>query len=1087
MSIMTHEASPINSEAFTLACSAPTDPIASLPWRLRPVARFLAKPRWDDRTAERIAEISARWDDEYTDEVAELIEKADDMIRDWRNIAKRGMVLPTTPNPANIFPTTTSGVVNRSGSKAKPSRKPARSKAPAMSPEDSTKSERLASLKNSSTLYELAIVRGAERYRVCYSARKSRDGMFDAVTSDGRAELLVAFTGSEDIKFAKRAADGGTMGEWSVIWTGRTERQAISEGELTHFTKATSPVSFPDLDQVEAPDFDEASERCSRCRDAAETTVVTRHFGPESLCAPCAQAVIADGQQVAPEPTIDVTVTDLAKDGFRLRDSLPFGFFASDVIPARVDELAAAFAKQDAEMLPKSCFEPHPHPWFNSHTYCKILQEQVKGLPYYIALQAVAKHFPVLFAPDDEPATPAGWDAIEADDALPIVSASVMTDSAIRATIEHTPIRGYEGFGRTTVEYMGRNDGSLRVGFTDNRDALVLDNALTDLRSALASAGYAVELKYPGSTHAYLMVKSHSFPVPILPEAIPPISGGSPVAELAEPQASVYPFGDFDPTGRTYRAEMRAIESTIRAEVTDIIRVHRDGFEGRETDGGVTAIAELAWEALCRENDGFADGFAAWLDWIGYRPGFADYGRLAPDEAWTQFLIECIDGAICYSPTTEPTDPEGSDDDTDLRAGHQEARRPSMELDPRTVHGRMGIGQDVVPLVGALVSELLPGGGAPALPGSGRVGCQSLAILGADHLTPPAREWSELLGRYVIDWARLDPDTPSTEQGSTIGGDAISSARYNADGQGTVNPSPILNTTSHSGERHVVGESYHPGRVPSSDRLPALPSGERRVSLEPDRPIRSALSHLGSMAEAQGSRQQARPEGGDSLYAPGEQGLHPQGCSPRPGSVRGAEANRDASLPRPRSISDEQQPVESPMGYARRQHAGLDETRSEHSGISVEVGQAHGGRHPDHSQDGRRGDQSPEDSETFLGLGRHDHQRCSPGKLEARGVESPRFSDTLVIRGTTYGLERHDWGFTLERADGTLHEVTVRPDGSVRCSCPDHYWRGQDNPGHLCKHIQGCRDAGLIPPVAQADAIPVSIHPMPTLDTLVLV
>jgi hypothetical protein len=116
---------------------------------------------------------------------------------------------------------------------------------------------KLEALRNRRTGYELVISRGAERYRVCYSrSAKSRNAIWECVTgNEARAKLLVAFTGSESIQFAKRAADGGTMGEWAINWSSRTERESILGGELPHFTDATSPVAFPDPSEPEAHDF----------------------------------------------------------------------------------------------------------------------------------------------------------------------------------------------------------------------------------------------------------------------------------------------------------------------------------------------------------------------------------------------------------------------------------------------------------------------------------------------------------------------------------------------------------------------------------------------------------------------------------------------------------------------------------------------------------------------------------------------------------------------------------------------------------------------------------------------------------------
>lgn len=95
-----------------------------------------------------------------------------------------------------------------------------------------TAEQRLANLKHHATLYELAITDGTTMYLVCYSDRKGRSGILGCIRNKGRGERVVALTGSETLTFAKRAADGATLGRWTINFTGRTERQAIAEGEL---------------------------------------------------------------------------------------------------------------------------------------------------------------------------------------------------------------------------------------------------------------------------------------------------------------------------------------------------------------------------------------------------------------------------------------------------------------------------------------------------------------------------------------------------------------------------------------------------------------------------------------------------------------------------------------------------------------------------------------------------------------------------------------------------------------------------------------------------------------------------------------
>jgi hypothetical protein len=118
------------------------------------------------------------------------------------------------------------------------------------SPEGAKHLERI---RNRATLYELAISRGDETFLVAYCQRKSRDAIFKAVAKDGRREKLVALTGDEEIRFAKRTADGATMGAWAIRFTGRTEREAIASGTELPYVGEWEPTPDPTPD----PDFRE--------------------------------------------------------------------------------------------------------------------------------------------------------------------------------------------------------------------------------------------------------------------------------------------------------------------------------------------------------------------------------------------------------------------------------------------------------------------------------------------------------------------------------------------------------------------------------------------------------------------------------------------------------------------------------------------------------------------------------------------------------------------------------------------------------------------------------------------------------------
>ena len=99
-----------------------------------------------------------------------------------------------------------------------------------------TPAERLASMTRESTLYELALT-SPDRTRkilVAYCNRTGRRGLYNAVAKDGRREAIVALTGTEEITFAKRSADGAKMNGWEIKFSGRTQREAIAQGELPY-------------------------------------------------------------------------------------------------------------------------------------------------------------------------------------------------------------------------------------------------------------------------------------------------------------------------------------------------------------------------------------------------------------------------------------------------------------------------------------------------------------------------------------------------------------------------------------------------------------------------------------------------------------------------------------------------------------------------------------------------------------------------------------------------------------------------------------------------------------------------------------
>lgn len=93
---------------------------------------------------------------------------------------------------------------------------------------------KLEAIKNRTTRYELVISRGAERFRLCYTARKNRRGMIDWIFRNGKE--LAAFSGSQEVRFGQGAT--AQLGDWHISFSGRTQREAILSGELVWFESA---------------------------------------------------------------------------------------------------------------------------------------------------------------------------------------------------------------------------------------------------------------------------------------------------------------------------------------------------------------------------------------------------------------------------------------------------------------------------------------------------------------------------------------------------------------------------------------------------------------------------------------------------------------------------------------------------------------------------------------------------------------------------------------------------------------------------------------------------------------------------------
>jgi hypothetical protein len=93
----------------------------------------------------------------------------------------------------------------------------------------STTLERLARLQNYPTRYELVAERGETRVLIAYSMRTGRHALLIAAQKHGPA--LIAMMGLTDdarIVFLKPARLGARIGEWSIRFSGRTQREAIA-------------------------------------------------------------------------------------------------------------------------------------------------------------------------------------------------------------------------------------------------------------------------------------------------------------------------------------------------------------------------------------------------------------------------------------------------------------------------------------------------------------------------------------------------------------------------------------------------------------------------------------------------------------------------------------------------------------------------------------------------------------------------------------------------------------------------------------------------------------------------------------------
>ena len=81
-----------------------------------------------------------------------------------------------------------------------------------------------------STKYEILAAHNGTTRLVLYTGGKSRSALIGAVRQ--RAAELVKFCNAEEFTLGERASDGVQIGDWQIIYSGRTLREAISDGEF---------------------------------------------------------------------------------------------------------------------------------------------------------------------------------------------------------------------------------------------------------------------------------------------------------------------------------------------------------------------------------------------------------------------------------------------------------------------------------------------------------------------------------------------------------------------------------------------------------------------------------------------------------------------------------------------------------------------------------------------------------------------------------------------------------------------------------------------------------------------------------------
>lgn len=94
---------------------------------------------------------------------------------------------------------------------------------------------KLARLHNRPTAYELVATSGDRSVLVAYSQSQGRSALLKCLRHREQAVVSLFNEGADpNVTFGKKASDGATVGAWTIRFSGRTQRDAIINGELPY-------------------------------------------------------------------------------------------------------------------------------------------------------------------------------------------------------------------------------------------------------------------------------------------------------------------------------------------------------------------------------------------------------------------------------------------------------------------------------------------------------------------------------------------------------------------------------------------------------------------------------------------------------------------------------------------------------------------------------------------------------------------------------------------------------------------------------------------------------------------------------------